>query len=123
MYTKKTILIADDEQFNYELIKRVINKIGKPKIICVETGAEVIEMCRLHPEIDLILMDLQMPFGNGYETIKIVKQLLPKVPVIAITAFVIADSKRMALEAGFDMYLSKPIKFELLNLILEKYLS
>jgi CheY-like chemotaxis protein len=123
MYDQKTILIADDEEYNFDLLRTVIKAIGKPVILCAKTGKEAIELVREHPEIDLVLLDIQMPDVNGYKAYEEIRQLLPVVPIIAITAFVFAESKRKVLEAGFDMYVSKPISRNTIKIILNTYLT
>ena len=55
-------------------------------------------------------MDLQMPDMNGFEATKAIKIINPNVPVIAQTAFAMADDREKAIQAGCDDYLSKPIK-------------
>jgi CheY-like chemotaxis protein len=55
-------------------------------------------------------MDLQMPNINGYEARQQIKELFPEVPQIAQTAFAMADDEKRAMDAGFDAYISKPIR-------------
>jgi CheY-like chemotaxis protein len=123
MFDQKTILIADDEAFNFTLLKVVLNRIGKPTVLCADTGEQAISLCRQHPEIDLVLLDIQMPFGDGYEAYKAIREILPDVPIIAITAFAMADNKRKVLDAGFDMYTTKPISARTVEYILNTYLT
>ncbi|MCX6223402.1 MAG: response regulator [Bacteroidia bacterium] len=76
----------------------------------LRSGEEAIDACKLNLNIDLILMDLQMPNTNGYEARVQIKSMLPDIPQIAQTAFAMADDEKRAMDAGFDAYISKPIR-------------
>jgi two-component system, cell cycle response regulator DivK len=108
-WSKKTILIAEDEDSNYLYLEAVLQKTGA-SLLWARSGEEAIDACRQNPGIDLILMDLQMPNINGYEARLQIKAILPGVPQIAQTAFAMADDEKRAMDAGFDAYISKPIR-------------
>jgi PAS domain S-box-containing protein len=114
------ILIAEDDETSGELISIHIRKFGK-EIINVQNGREALEACRNNPDIDLILMDIQMPEMNGYEASRQIRQFNKKVIIIALTAFALAGDREKAIEAGCNDYIAKPInKSELMGLI-QKY--
>lgn len=73
------------------------------------SGKEAIEFCQNHRNIDLILMDIQMPEMGGTETKNVIRQILPHVPIIAQTANALVEDRSKYIEAGFDEYISKPI--------------
>ena len=109
------ILIAEDVESNFLYLNAVLSKI-KANIIWAKNGREAIELFKQHNDIDLILMDLQMPEMNGYEATKVIKSINPSIPVIAQTAFAMAEDRTKALNAGCDEYLAKPISSkDLLN--------
>ncbi|PTN08958.1 response regulator [Mangrovibacterium marinum] len=111
------ILIAEDVESNFLYLNAVLSKI-KAKIIWAKNGREAVEMFRQHDDIDLVLMDLQMPEMNGYDATRLIKDINPNVPVIAQTAFAMAEDRSKALDAGCDEYLAKPIRSkDLLNLV------
>ncbi len=84
----------------------------------VTTGIAAINVCRNHPDIDLVLMDIQMPGMNGYDATSEIRKFNNKVIIIAQTAFALSGDKEKALEAGCNDYIAKPInKGELLSLI------
>ena len=60
------ILIVEDDEISEELISIILEKFGK-EILRVESGISAVEACRSNPDIDLVLMDIQMPGMNGYE--------------------------------------------------------
>lgn len=107
-WSKKTILIAEDEDSNYRYLEMVLNKT-KVSIFWAKDGLEAIELCEEH-EPDLILMDIKMPNMDGLEATREIKKTHPEIPIIAQTAFAMENDERMSLEAGCNSYLSKPIK-------------
>ncbi|MDT0540036.1 ATP-binding protein [Croceitalea sp. P059] len=111
------VLIAEDDEASVMILSLKLQKFSK-EILTVSTGIEAIETCRKHPDIDLILMDIQMPKLNGYEAIRQIREFNKNVVIIAQTAFALTGDKEKAIEAGSDNYISKPImKDELLKLI------
>ena len=115
------ILIAEDVESNFLYLNAVLSKI-KANIIWAKNGREAIELFKQHNDIDLILMDLQMPEMNGYEATKVIKSINPSIPVIAQTAFAMAEDRTKALNAGCDEYLAKPIRSKDLLNIVERFL-
>ena len=114
------ILIAEDDKTSEILIVMNVEKYSK-KIINVETGLEAIEACRSNPDIDLILMDLQMPEMGGYEATRQIRKFNKDVIIIAETAFALSDDREKAIAAGCNDYISKPINTMLLKELIEKY--
>jgi len=114
------ILIAEDDETSEKLISITVNKISK-KVIKARTGNSAVEICRKNPDIDLILMDIQMPDLNGYEATRQIRQINKDVVIIAQTAFGLSGDREKAIEAGCNDFIEKPInKDELLSLI-QKY--
>lgn len=116
------ILIVDDDKTSEILISTFIKEISQ-NIIAATTGIEAVEMCHENPDINLILMDIQMPVMNGYEATRQIRKFNKDVIIIAQTAFAFSSDREKALEAGCNDYISKPIdKNELLALI-KKYVK
>ena len=116
-WNDKTILIAEDEDSNFLYLEAVLHKTGV-SLIWARNGEEAVKACQDNPAIDLILMDLQMPNINGYEAREQIKAFRPELPQVAQTAFAMADDEKRAMDAGFDAYISKPIrKSNLLTLV------
>jgi CheY-like chemotaxis protein len=115
----KTLIVEDDESSS-KLISIVMSKFGA-EIINARTGDEAVEACRLHPELNLVLMDIQLPEMDGYEATKLIRQFNKSVIIIAQTAFALAGDREKSIEAGCTDYISKPIKRDELNAILQKY--
>ncbi|MCB9016887.1 MAG: PAS domain S-box protein [Lentimicrobiaceae bacterium] len=115
-----TILIAEDEEINYLYIETLLTEGFKSKIKLLRAlnGKEAIETCMATSEIDLILMDIKMPVINGLEATKEIKKRLPELPIIALTAYSTESDKQLALSAGCNAFISKPIhKTELFDLL------
>ena len=116
-----TILVAEDDPDNYELVYRILNPYGA-KIVWASNGQEAIDFIKKNPSIEdcIVLMDIQMPVVDGYEANKQIKSINSKIPVIALTAYALASDREKIKDEKFDEYISKPIKVEiLLNLLLK----
>jgi CheY-like chemotaxis protein len=116
----KKILIVEDEESNYELLRAMLRKLDV-EIFWAQNGAQAVELCQSQ-KFNLILMDIKMPEMNGYEALRIIRKLGIETPVIAQTAYARIEDEDTSIKMGFDAYISKPIDrrklFELLeNLI------
>lgn len=114
------ILVVDDTALNLKVISRFLDKT-KADVTCASSGEEMLELIQEN-HYDIIFLDHMMPNMDGIETLKKARHLennkSQNVPVIALTANAIVGAKEMYLEAGFDDYLSKPVKVdELLDMI------
>ncbi|MBE0646733.1 MAG: response regulator [Bacteroidales bacterium] len=105
----KIILVAEDEESNFELMEILLTGKGC-HILWAKNGHEAIQLCSEHPEIDLVLMDLKMPIVNGYEATAQIRASNPNLPVIAQTAYAMPSDRQEAMEAGCNDLITKPIK-------------
>ena len=120
MEENQILLIAEDDITNYIYLKEVAEEYFK-EIIHAINGLEAIKICKENSDINLILMDMRMPVMDGFEAAAQIKKILPKVPIIAQTAFAFSEDKVKALKAGCDDYVSKPIESQTLIDLIEKY--
>jgi signal transduction histidine kinase/ligand-binding sensor domain-containing protein len=118
--TDRLIMIVEDEKDNFLFLNGLLKR-KNAEIIWATDGKNAVEMNRIHV-FDLILMDIKMPEMNGYDALKIIKSESPHIPVIAQTAFARSEEELKIRQAGFDDYISKPIKPHLLFNILAKYI-
>ena len=119
---KLKILIAEDDKISDKLLTIAVNSINK-EVLKVRSGVEAIEVCRSNPDIDLIMMDIQMPEMDGYEATRQIRQFNKKVIIIAQTAFALSGDRSKAIKAGCNDYISKPINKDLLIGIIKKYFN
>ena len=106
-----TILIAEDEEVNFMYLQEIL-KTYSVKILWAQDGLEAIQLCRQHDEVLLALMDIKMPRLDGLKALAEMRACNIKMPVIALTAYAQVKDKERFLTAGFDAYLSKPVKPE-----------
>lgn len=117
----KTILIAEDDDTNFLIISKFIQKNRGFEVERAKDGLEVVEKITTQPEkYSCILMDIKMPFLNGLEATKQIKAKKITIPIIAVTAAAMFGDKELALEAGVDNYITKPIDYTKLFEILDK---
>jgi PAS domain S-box-containing protein len=114
------ILIAEDDEKSEMLITITVKSLSKV-ILKARTGVEAVEACRNNPDIDLILMDIEMPRMDGYEATRQIRQFNKNVTIIAQTAYALAGEKEKAIAAGCDDYIAKPFKKSTLLTLLKKY--
>ncbi|HEY9186643.1 MAG TPA: PAS domain S-box protein [Ignavibacteria bacterium] len=105
------ILVVEDNPVNQKLVSKLLERVNH-FVKVANNGKEALAELNVKP-YDLILMDLQMPVLDGYETLKIIRESEKErgshVPIIAFSAHAIQEEKNKCLELGFDEYLTKPI--------------
>ena len=116
------ILIAEDDEVSESFIEVVVKGFSKETLI-VRNGADAVKICQERPDIDLILMDMMMPGMSGYEATRNIRKFNEKVIIVAQTAFGLAGDKEKTLQAGCTDYLSKPLRKQELQKILDKYFA
>lgn len=114
------ILIAEDDEISGMLLSFLVKDFSK-KLFRARTGIEAVNIFRNNPDIDLILMDIQMPELNGDEATRQIRQFNKEVIIIAQTGLVMSIDKESVIESGCNDYISKPIKREILNTLIQKY--
>lgn len=114
----KTILVAEDEESNFDLVRIVLQK--RYRLLRARNGIEAVTMNEdEHP--DLILMDIRMPEMNGLDATRIIKEVNHNTPVVALSAYAFDENIREALAAGCDEFMAKPFRVEDLIEVCAKY--
>ena len=116
---QKTILVAEDEDSNYELVKIVLQK--RYHLLRAHNGIEAVNLNE-DERPDLILMDIRMPEMNGLDATRIIKEINHDTPVIALSAYAFEENIREAKLAGCDEFMAKPFRVENLIEVVKKYL-
>jgi signal transduction histidine kinase/ActR/RegA family two-component response regulator len=116
-----TILVAEDDEINFLYIKEIFRGTGA-EILRAVNGKEAVEICQANKTIDILLIDIKMPVMNGYEAIKQIREIRPRLPIIAQTAFALSNEMLRAFNAGSNDYISKPFKKDQLLALVIKHL-
>lgn len=119
-YENEIILIAEDDNINFLLLKKIIESKNHT-VLRAFNGQEAVNICAKNPDISLVFMDIKMPVLNGFEAFEQIKVLKPELPVIAQTAYSSFEDKERIMQFGFMDYITKPLDkekiFELLDTI------
>lgn len=114
----KKILIAEDVDSNFILLKNIIGK--DYSLIWAKDGYEAVEMYK-RDQPDLILMDIKMPRMDGLEATRIIRTYSKEIPIIALTAYAFEADRERALEVGCNDFVTKPVSEEALEKALKSY--
>ena len=114
-----TILLVEDNEMNRDMLSRRLQRKDYKVISAINGEDAVIIAKQLSP--DIILMDMELPIKDGWVASKEIKAIMPSTPIIALTAHAFAGDKEKALSAGCDDYATKPVDFNALIGMLNKY--
>jgi two-component system, cell cycle response regulator DivK len=120
-WTDKKILIAEDDEANFLFLEIVLKKTNI-KIIRATDGLQAVKLCRDNDDIDLVLMDIQLPLMDGYYATSEIKRINRELPVIAVTAYALQTDRDKCFECGCNEFITKPIDMALLLELINKYL-
>ena len=118
----KIILIVEDDISSIFYLKEVLADTNA-ELIIVKDGKTAIHECRENDNIDLVLMDIQLPDLDGYQTTMRIKEIKPHLTVIAQTAYALVEDRYRCKDAGCDDYLAKPIEPSILLKKISKFLD
>lgn len=119
-FTGKRILLVEDNDFNQEIARLMLESVGI-QVVIAENGQRALEIFQAYPAgfFDMIFMDIQMPGINGYETTRrlraTAKEDALRIPIIAMTADVFAEDVQAAKDAGMNEHMGKPLEVETLR--------
>jgi len=120
------IFLAEDNEDNYMIVKSNLRKVEKPvELIWAKDGEIAIRMLEHEDNIDIFLVDIEMPNIGGLELTKWIKsqERFVDKPVVAVTASVFAEMKKVYFENGFDFILEKPFSRKEFLDILQKIMN
>jgi CheY-like chemotaxis protein len=120
----KKVLIVDDDVRNVFAVTALLEAHGLTAVYA-ENGRRGLELLATTPGVDLVLMDVMMPELDGYDTIRIMRQLEAHkdLPIIAITAKAMKGDREKCIDAGASDYLAKPVNTEQLLSLLRVWIS
>ena len=114
------ILIAEDDLTNYVYLEAILGKYTT-SFYHATNGIEAVDICKQHPEISIVFMDIKMPILNGVEATKQIKSFRKELPIIALSAQAMSEDENLAREAGCDEFMLKPFSTNELSVIIENF--
>ena len=121
-WSARKCLLVDDNKDVLIYLKRILMDTGII-VIMARSGPEALEIISTTPDIDVVLLDMQMPEMNGIEATRLIRKIRKDLPIIAQTAFIFEDDKDIILEAGCDACLIKPIRKEHLLTVMSSFIK
>lgn len=116
------ILIVEDIDSSILYFKSALKRTGA-EIFTAEDGKQAIEAVKSNPDIDIILMDIQMPEMNGLKATTAIKAINPDISIIIQTAYVMDFSAEESIKAGCDIYIVKPVSLDTLFKSIDKLIK
>ena len=118
----KTVLIVEDNETSNIYFEAALRKT-QAVLIWARNGLDAVEIVKNNNQVDLILMDINMPKLDGIEATRIIKGINPEIVIVVQTAFILSGEERMCQEAGCDEFITKPIRLKYLLDTLNRYLA
>ena len=122
-FTDKTILIVEDIEFNIKLLESYLEDTNATLVIATDGNDALLKYNEYKSNLDLILMDIQLPEMNGNDVTKIIRTIDKDTIIIAQTAYAMKDDIDNLMEYGFNDIINKPIKKDDLLKLISKYLN
>ena len=119
-------LVVEDEPINQQILQAILNKLGH-RTSLAENGQVALELL-LSNHFDIVLMDVQMPEMDGFEATRKIRtskkfEHIRNIPIIALTAYAMANDKERCLASGMSGYLAKPVDMQQLGTLLQQLTS
>lgn len=121
-FSGRLVLVVEDNLISFKLIEARLDRVNL-QLIHANDGLKAINLCRERPDIDIVLMDIQLPVLSGIEATRGIREFLPDLPVIATTANAFSEDYAACMEAGCTAYITKPIDFNKLFTLIQSILN
>ena len=121
-WARITFLVVEDVDNNFEYVNTLLMRT-KAKVIRALEGNEAIEIFMQHPEIDIVLMDIQLPGMDGIEATREIKKIRPEIPVLGQTAYALKSDIELMQQSQLDDFVTKPVRPNDLLIFISKYVS
>ena len=120
-FNEQKILVVEDNYMSYKLLEAHLGR-SNLKVLHAADGLSALKVFGENPDLELILMDIQLPGMNGLEATEKIREQDQEIPIIAATANVFDDDRQACMKAGCTDFVTKPINFPQLYELLEKHL-
>lgn len=120
-WSGKIILVVEDDLMNFLYIQALLKRT-KVRLIHAKNGEDAVEITLLHPEINLILMDLRLPFMDGFAVAREIRKQNHDIPIVTTTASSMADEEQQSLDAGCNAFITKPLDPDELYKTIRRYI-
>jgi two-component system cell cycle response regulator DivK len=107
-WQKKTFLIVEDDESSSFLLNEILKDTGA-NLLFANSSAKALKIVEQNPALDLILLDIQLPDKDGYQTCREIHEVHPNIPIMAQTAFAFDSDKNKALRYGCNDFIAKPL--------------
>jgi CheY-like chemotaxis protein len=121
-WSTRKCLLVDDNKDVLIYLNRILVDTGM-QVLMARSGAEALAIINSTPDLDMVLLDMQMPEMNGIEVTREIRKIRKNIPIIAQTAFIFEDDKDIILEAGCDACLIKPIRKDHLITVISGFIK
>ena len=121
-WSGKTILVVEDNETSNIYFEAALRKT-QANLVWAKNGLDAVEIVKNNTNIDLILMDINMPKLDGIEATRIIKSLNSEIVIVVQTAFILSGEERLCQEAGCDEFITKPIRLKYLLDTINRYLA
>jgi CheY-like chemotaxis protein len=116
---KHKILVVENDDTSFIYYREVLSALGFA-VLWANNGKQGVDIFQAEPDINLVIMDIEMPIMNGYEASEIIKKQSPQTPIIVISAYAMKSVKEKVLALNCDLFLTKPIRaLDLTNNVLK----
>lgn len=116
------ILVVEDNESNIMFFKSALKRTGAT-LLFAGNGEQAIETVKENEDIDIILMDINLPKMDGLTATTEIKKTYPNIPIIVQTAYVLDFSESKCYEAGGDYFIEKPIRLNKLNAAIKELVN
>lgn len=117
-----TVLVAEDDPLNYKYIELLLKKRTGINILWADNGVLAANLCKEKNNIDIVLLDLQLPQLDGLKSLQLIKKHNPRLPVIIQTANSWNNEEEICSKAGSDGFFNKPLNMDQLLLHMDQCL-
>jgi CheY-like chemotaxis protein len=107
-WSGKTILVVEDDLINYLYLEALLKRTNV-RLIHAKNGEDALEIALLHPEINLMILDLRLPFMDGFAVASAIRKQNHDIPIVTTTASSMADEEQRSLDAGCNAFIAKPL--------------